>query len=101
MGKYMANPRIVHAKLRSEDCAGQSSNCPDPNFVHNMYIFIQLSKLKRGQKVLQREGRLHSTSTDTHNSRYGKMAIVTLDLLLCLKTMTVAPDIFAPRTMEA
>ena len=38
MGEYMANLRIVRAKLGFEVCAGQSSDCSDPNFAHGIYI---------------------------------------------------------------
>ena len=38
MGEYMANSQIVHAKLGSEVCTGQSSDRPDPNFAHNIYM---------------------------------------------------------------
>ena len=39
MGEYMDNLQIVCAKLGSEVCTGQSSDCPDPNFAHNIHVY--------------------------------------------------------------
>ena len=31
------NPRIARAEVQSEVCTGQSQDCPNPRFAHNVY----------------------------------------------------------------